>query len=199
MDKGACWSIVHRGAKSQTQLKWLSTHARKVQIKAHSRICGSEGWGRAWARQGGRHCQPFCSGDRAGQRREKHASVPPSAGSVQNLAAAQSRASRRVPLPLFSSHWASPSLSVWAAPTRLAPPWESRYCVSHTSAPRWEWVNWQLVSKLLFFRYKMLLQTRMTLKTSLLWLETAQFPWQLKQHWHTYEETFLAVGKRVRL
>ena len=57
----------------------------------------------------------------------------------------------------------------------------------------------QLVLKLLFFRYKMLLQTRMTLKTSLLWPETAQFPWQLKQHWHTYEETFLAVGKRVRL
>ena len=75
---------------------------------------GSEGQGRVWGRQGGRHCQPFCSGDRAGQRREKHASVPPSAGSWQNLAAAQSRASHGVTLPLFSSHWASPSL-VWAA------------------------------------------------------------------------------------
>lgn len=113
----------------------------------------------------------------------------------------QLRAGPRIESPCHSSlPTGPPSLSVGPlTPTRLAPPWESRYCVSHTSAPRWEWVNWQLVSKLLFFRYKMLLQTRMTLKTSLLWLETAQFPWQLKQHWHTYEETFLAVGKRVQL
>ena len=82
--------------------------------------------------------------------------------------------------------------------TRLSD-WTELNWESSTFAPKWEWVNWQLVSKLLFFRYKMLLQTRMTLKISLLWLETAQFPWQLKQHWHTYEETFLAVGKRVRL
>ena len=28
MDRGACWATVHRVAKSQTQLKQLSTHAQ---------------------------------------------------------------------------------------------------------------------------------------------------------------------------
>ena len=27
MDRGACWATVHRVTKSQTRLKWLSTHA----------------------------------------------------------------------------------------------------------------------------------------------------------------------------
>ena len=27
MDRGACWATVHRAAKSQTHLKWPSTHA----------------------------------------------------------------------------------------------------------------------------------------------------------------------------
>ena len=30
MDRGAWWATVHRVAKSRTQLKWLSTHARRA-------------------------------------------------------------------------------------------------------------------------------------------------------------------------
>ena len=33
MDREAWWAIVHRVAKSQTRLKWLSTHARVVLMK----------------------------------------------------------------------------------------------------------------------------------------------------------------------
>ena len=32
MDRGAWWAIVHGAAQSQTQLKQLSTHARKLPI-----------------------------------------------------------------------------------------------------------------------------------------------------------------------
>ena len=33
MDRGAWWAIGHRVTKSQTQLKWLGTHALKAQFK----------------------------------------------------------------------------------------------------------------------------------------------------------------------
>ena len=32
MDRGAWWATVHRVAKSQTQLKWLSTYARVKRL-----------------------------------------------------------------------------------------------------------------------------------------------------------------------
>lgn len=87
-----------------------------------------------------RHCQPFCNRDGSGSEEGEAPFHVPSSGSV---AAAQSRASLRVTLPLFSSPWDPLSLNVWAAtPTPLAHPLRgSGHRVSHSSAPKWEWVK----------------------------------------------------------
>ena len=46
MDRGAWWAIVHRVTKSQTWLKWLSTHESKlVQSRVHPWWQTPETWG----------------------------------------------------------------------------------------------------------------------------------------------------------
>ena len=41
MDRGAWWASVHRVAKSQTRLKWLSMHAPKLIAKLHPELVSS--------------------------------------------------------------------------------------------------------------------------------------------------------------
>ena len=42
MDRGTCWATVHKVAKSQTQLKWLSLHTCYVYVYTHIHVFASQ-------------------------------------------------------------------------------------------------------------------------------------------------------------
>ena len=123
--------------------------------------------GRGW----GRHCQALCRGDRS----EKGEAPLGIAAQRQHLACHPEALS-----PLSSG--------------ALSLPWVTAGTMCHTvfGPSRNEGNdNW---FQNFFCRRKKSLQTLMTLKTFLLWLES-RFPGNSEQHWHTGKRLFLLRGR----
>ena len=50
MDRGAWWATVHRVTKSQTQLKWLSTHKQEWNIAIYSNVDDLRDYHTKWSK-----------------------------------------------------------------------------------------------------------------------------------------------------